>query len=157
MKVVKAELTAKILITAMIVILVGVFIIWMTGTFNDKKEGISFAAGKIKSETNSLSDFDILVYEGDTIGGKALIELMYELYERINDRSLQLIVCLDTLGEDKKEIIYPYNPKPMASLSPVAKFYYSYLDNINPTGIFKGEIGRTRNDEIVSLTFTQQK
>ena len=153
MKVVKAELTAKILITAMIVILVGVLIVWMTGVFSDKKADINSGTGKIDSETNDIAEFDILVWDGKTIGGKALKKLMYELYDNAIKKTLLLEVHVKPLKGPDNIIIIPRH-LPVTNIR--YNFYEEHLDDIVPTGFYKGEV-EYRYTNILFLTFTQQK
>ena len=155
MKVVKAELTAKILITAMIVILVGVLIVWMTGVFNDKKIDINSGTGKIENETNEISEFDISTWDGETIGGKALIELIYELRYSIMKNSLLVEINVDSLDCESRLILSPY-VRPLRNRLGYT-FVEPYLDNIIPTGIYKGKVDKDKDDITTVLTFTQQK
>ena len=155
MKVVKAELTAKILITAMIVILVGVLIVWMTGVFSDKKADINSGTGKIESKTNEISEFDILAWDGETIGGKALVDLSYELASTIKKNSLPIEINVISLNGDRRMIVSPF-------LIPMRKqFWFMFheinLDYIIPTGIYKGNVDIAKDNRSTILTFTQQK
>ena len=154
MKIIKSELTAKILITAMIVILVGGLIVWMTGVFNDKKADINSGTGKIESETNQISEFDILAWDGETIGGKALKKLMYELYDTIRKNSLLLEVHVKPLKGSKIVIILPCMRPVHTTIS--YDFVEEELDEIVPTGFYKGEVEYNYTN-ILFLTFTQQK
>ena len=154
MKVVKAELTAKILITAMIVILVGVLIVWMTGVFSNKKADINSGTGKIDSETNEISEFDILVWDGKTIGGKALKKLMYELYDTIRENSLLLEVHVISLEGNTTSFIDSHRIPMITTIS--YTFYENRLDKIVPTGLYKGEVKYIYSNTI-ALSFTQQK
>ena len=154
MKVVKAELTAKILITAMIVILVGVLIVWMTGVFSDKKADINSGTGKIESETNDIADFDISAWDGETIGGKALIELIYELWDTMCNNFLLGVFVAPLDGVDRL-ILQPYVKPGMSQIH--YTFDEEYLDIIVPTGIYKGKVEKYKASRTTVLTFTQQK
>ncbi len=157
MKTKKSDLVAKIFLAAVIVILVGLLIAWMVGVFKDKKQDLNSGTEKIDQAINSMAEFDLLVYDGDTISGETLVELISDFRKK----EVYVSVGVETL--DEKENYYNYNYSSTdrkigaAIVTPVPPTSKSDLGYITPSGNFLGEIIKNSNNEIVCLKFTQQQ
>ena len=131
----------------------------MTGVFSEKKADINSGTGKIDSETNDIAEFDIWVWDGKTIGGKALKKLMYELYDTIRENSFLLEAHVRSLDRDLYLIFASFSrlPKP-ATITILYHFYEDGIDQIVPTGIYKGKVEEYQSPRAyTALIFTQQK
>lgn len=106
MKTKKSEMVAKIFITAVVVVLVGLLIAWMTGVFKDKKQDLNSGTEKIDQAINSMADFDLLVYDGDTISGKTLIETIANL----KAKDVKVSVWVLTLDGNNAYYNYAFTP-----------------------------------------------
>lgn len=136
MKTKNSEIAVKIFLVVVAVILVGLLIAWSTGVFKDKKNDLSRSTEKINSAIGSMSEFDLLVYDGGTITGSLLLDLLENKPEGVN-------ILYRTLAD--------------ATVSPIPTPPTDYT-NINPNGIFKGEVVRNEgNNVITQIIFTQQK
>lgn len=150
----KADLVVKILFVAILVILSGLLIAWMTGAFKDKKQDLNNGMEKIDSTMGSVADFDLLAYDGMPISGEAVMNLIKEY----NDKSIPLAIRVITLAGSN---YYNYDVAtsnlgsslgaPSFSTNKAATSY------ITPTGDFKGSVLRNANDEIYCIEFKQQK
>ncbi len=162
MKTKKSDLVAKIFLAAVIVILVGLLIAWMMGVFKDKKQDLNSGTEKIDGTLSSVADFDLLVYDGDTIRGETLVDLI----EEVCDKKLELSIAVKTLVNAEKSapvtIYYnkvlttkkEINEETPSSLNQKDKSIDSY---ITPSANFKGEVLKNKNNEITGILFTQQK
>jgi hypothetical protein len=156
MKTKKSDFVVGVIITAIGVVLVGLFVMWLTGFFKGKKADMDESAGKIDNQISSVSDFDLTVYDGAPIQGDVLKELMDDLKEK----GVQLSVGVVTLDGTTTYYNYAFTPATEALgavvtvTPPAGKATNGY---ITPSGNFVGDIIRNANDEIVCITFTQQK
>ncbi len=156
MKTKYADLIAKILVTAVVVVLTGLLIAWMAGLFKDKKQDLNSGTEKIDEAINSMADFDLLVYDGNTISGDTLAELISD-YKR---KDLALSIWVNTLDSANTYYNYAFTPATstlgasVAITPPTGKANTGY---ITPSGNFLGTVIKNANDEIVCLKFTQKK
>lgn len=130
----------KIFLVVVAVILVGLIIAWSTGVFKDKKNDLDKGTERINNAINSIAEFDLLYYDGGTISGRALLEIIQEKADdskRLEDVTISYITLENG---NETEVSSPYE----------------YTD-INPNGIFIGKISRDNNNVITGLIFTQQK
>lgn len=137
-----SDITVKIFLVVVAVILVGLIIAWSTGVFRDKRNDLNEGTRKINNVINSMAEFDMLVYDGGTITGSMLMELIKDAA----DGKLDVNTTYRTLqmGENAEPISYP-SPEP-------AKNDGKY---INPRGRFIGEVTRNDNEVITGVIFTQ--
>ncbi len=137
-----SDITVKIFMVVVAVILVGLIIAWSTGVFRDKRNDLNEGTRKINNVINSMAEFDMLVYDGGTITGSILMELIKDAA----DGKLDVNITYRTLqmGENAEPISYP-SPEP-------AKNDGKY---INPRGRFIGEVTRNDNEVITGVIFTQ--
>jgi FlaG/FlaF family flagellin (archaellin) len=156
MKTNNSDLVAKILITAVIVVLTGLLIAWMAGLFKDKKQDLNSGTGKIDDAINSIADFDLLVYDGNTISGETLTELIKEFEKK----DIAVSIWVNTLDANNAYYNYAFTPASSTlgasdkKTPPTAKTSPGY---VTPSANFLGEVIKNSNDEIVCLKFTQQK
>lgn len=157
MKTKKSDLVAKILIAAIIVILAGLMIAWMAGLFKDKKQDLNSGTEKINTTINSMADFDLLVYDGDTINGDSLAELITDYKEK----SVPVSIEVKTLDGTTVNYNYAVTDTGLGNLGatvtvtpPAGKAANGY---ITPSGKFTGSVRKNSNDEIYCLAFQQKK
>lgn len=154
MKTKGSDLIAKILIAAIIVILTGLMIAWMAGLFKDKKQDLNSGTEKINNTINSMADFDLLVYDGNTINGETLAQLISDY----SDEKVPVSIQVKTL--DNNTINYNYSVASnnlgttITITPPAGKSANGY---ITPSGKFVGSIVKNTNDEIYCLAFEQKK
>jgi hypothetical protein len=151
-----SDLIAKILITAVVVVLTGLLIAWMAGLFKDKKQDLNSGTEKIDEAINSMADFDLLVYDGNTISGDTLAKLISDL----KTKDIALSIWVNTLDTANAYYNYAFTPASntlgasVAITPPSGKASSGY---ITPSANFLGTVIKNTNDEIVCLKFTQQK
>lgn len=154
MKTKYSDLVAKIFLTAIIVVLVGLLIAWMAGLFKDKKQDLNSGTEKIDNTINSIADFDLLVYGGNTISGESLVELTKDF----KTKDVPVSVWVHTLDNADTYYNYSYTSSDLGAAvtitPPASKSASGY---ITPSGNFLGEVLKNDNNEIVCLKFTQQK
>lgn len=154
MKTKKSDLIVKILITAVVVVLAGILIAWMAGLFKDKKQDLNSGTEKIDNTINSMADFDLLVYDGDTVTGKTLTKLIADF----KAKDAKVSVGVTTLDANTSYYNYLFTSGNLgvidATIPPTTKSATGY---ITPSGKFLGSIIKNTNDEIVCVKFTQQK
>lgn len=164
MKTKNSDMIAKIFLAAVIVVLTGLLIAWMMGVFKDKKQDLDAGSEKIDTTISSAADFDMMYYDGNTISGKSLVELIQEVV----NKSPELSIAVQTLVNAKKPAIIYYNKFLGAGnaiddsgkngkatvLDQSSKNGDNY---ITPTSSFLGEVLRNSNNEITGILFTQQK
>ena len=157
MKTKKADLVYKIFFIVVGVILSGLMIAWLVSTYNDKKNEADAGTKKINRVTSQMADFDLTIYDGASIKGEALTDLITALKEK----GAQVSVTVKTLDNTLTSYIYgttsttPINLDSAVTVTPpLSKSATGY---ITPTGNFKGEVIRNANDVIVCLYFTQHK
>lgn len=148
MKTKNSEIAVKIFLVVVGVILVGLLIAWSTGVFKDKKNDLSRGTEKINNVIGSMSEFDLLVYEGESIKGDTIIDLISDLKEK----DLDITVYVKTNKGTEKDYTKNNQYKDLS---------YSKIktdDNyINPNGRFKAEVIKNANGIVESIKFTQQK
>lgn len=158
-----ADIAAKIIITVVIVILVGLLVAWMVGLFKDKKQELNSSMEKINTTANSVADFDYLSYDGASISGKTLVELIMETVED----APELSIAVQTYANLKKStpVTIYYNKALSANNSinssgTVTTLNQSSKSNDNyiaPNGSFIGKVLRNPNDEVTGILFVQKK
>lgn len=154
MKTKKSDLIVAIIITLLVVILTGLLIAWMTGMFKDKKKDIDNGTEKIDGAIGSMAEFDLLVYDGDTIGGERLVELISDF----DMKDVQVSIWVHTLDNKDEYYNYEYTDDnlgtALTTIPPTGKATAGY---ITPSAKFLGKVLKNTNGEIVCLSFTQQK
>lgn len=160
MKSKNSDLVYKIFFVVVGVILAGLLIAWLVSTVKDKKREADTGTQKINDVTSSMADFDLTIYDGASIKGDALRELI----DTLIDKEVQISVTVKTL--DGNETSYNYAVTAATENTKInlgAKVTVTPSPNksangyITPTGNFIGEVLRNDNNEIVCLKFTQQK
>lgn len=142
MKSKNSDIAVKIFLVVVAVILVGLIIAWSTGVFKDKRNDLNEGTEKINSAISSMVEFDLLTYDGGSISGDLLLDLINDA----RDGKLDVIIKVKTLQ-------MTVSPAPYPSTAPL-KTDSNY---INPNGNFKGKVTRNENGIITEITFTQSK
>lgn len=166
MKLHRAELVAKILMTAVIVVLVGLLIAWTVGVFKDKKQDLNSGSEKIDGSINAMAEFDLLVYDDKSIDGDSLVKLITDVVSK----NPELSVEVQTLVNAKKTtpVIIYYNrflgagnvidtSGKVGTTTALDQSSKSSDNYITPTANFEGKILKNPNNEITGILFTQQK
>lgn len=146
MKTKSSDIAVKIFLVVVAVILVGLFIAWNTGVFKDKKSDLDKGTERINSAISSMAEFDLLVYDGGTITGSLLLDLIDEKKDG-SEKFKDVIIEYKTLSEAS------VSPAPYPSTAP-EKTNARY---INPNGIFEGTVIKNENEVVKALSFTQVK
>lgn len=144
-----SDIVVKIFLVVVAVILVGLIIAWNTGVFKDKKKDLNEGTERINSAISSMAEFDLLVYDGGTVTGSLLMDLIEESNDdggRLEGVEITYLTLETMKGSNPVAVSYP-SPAP-------EKTDEKY---INPNGVFKGEVVRDDNEVITELKFTQQK
>jgi len=145
MKTKNSDIAVKIFLVVVGVILAGLLIAWSVGVFKDKKNDLSRGTEKINNAIGSLSEFDLLVYEGESVKGDTIIDLINEVYEKKLDIEIFVKTVMDSDGKTySKNQNYTVTNKTSSSY-------------INPNGHFKGKVERNGNGIVNKLIFEQQK
>lgn len=156
MKTKYSDLISKIFLTAVIVVLTGLLIAWMAGVFKDKRQDLNSGTEKIDQAINSMADFDLLVYDGDTVSGETLAELIADY----KSKDVKVSVWVHTLDNADTYYNYAFTPASntlgavSATALPTSKTAAGY---ITPSGTFLGDVLKNSNNEIVCLKFSQKK
>jgi len=155
MKCKNADFVYKVLFIVVGVILSGLLIAWLVGTYRDKKSEADSGTQKINSITRSMADFDLTVYDGASIRGESLLELISEL----NRKGVVVAIGVKTLAnEDGVYYNYNYSSGNLGGIVTITPTPQKAAENyITPTANFIGNVIRNQNDEIVCIEFTQQK
>ena len=156
MKTKSADLVVKILITVIVVILAGLLIAWMAGLFKDKRQDLNSGTEKIDSAISSMSDFDLIVYDGNTISGDSLMELISDF----KTKNVPVSIWVNTLDNATTGDYYNYafatgDLGATVTITPPAS--KSATGYITPSANFLGDVIRNENNEIVCLKFVQKK
>ncbi|NLJ95738.1 MAG: hypothetical protein GX321_01180 [Clostridiales bacterium] len=146
MKTKSSDIAVKIFLVVVAVILVGLIIAWTTGVFKDKKSDLDKGTERINSAITSMAEFDLLIYDGGTITGSLLLDLIDEKAGG-SEKFKDIVIEYKTLAEAT------VSPAPYPSTAP-EKTNARY---INPNGLFEGTVIKNENDVIKSITFTQIK
>ena len=146
MKTKYSEIAVKIFLVVVTVILVGLLIAWSTGVFKEKRNGLNDGTERINNALSSLAEFDLLYYDGTSITGSLLLDLIKEKADG-SSRLDGVEIVYKTLSEPTA------TPSPYPSPAPV-KGAPRY---INPNGIFEGKVVRGSNNAIERLEFAQHK
>jgi hypothetical protein len=165
MKTKNSDITVKIFLVVVSVILVGLIIAWSTGVFKDKRNDLNKGTEKIDTVLASVADFDMLYYEGKTIRGETLEELISEIQEK----DLEVGIGVRTLASGSGTYkFYNYSMvigsdgdksenKLGSEEEATTSTDVTKPDYINPSGKFKGELVKDNNDNIIGLVFIQHK
>lgn len=150
----KSNMVVVLLLTLIGIIITGLFVAWMVGFVKDKKQSMNTSSDKTNSVISSIADFDTDAYDGKTINGSTLKELIKE-YKKKDTKISIWVYTLDTTNS-----YYNYNYESsnlgaaVTITPPPSKTTAGY---ITPTESFLGEVIRNTNNEVVCLKFTQQK
>jgi len=144
MKTKNSDIAVRIFLVVVGVILAGLMIAWSVGVFKDKKKDLNDGTDRINKTISSMSEFDLLAYDGASISGSLLLEL-------IESKPDDVQILYITLKELKG------NNSPTPSAYPSSTPNKSDSRYINPNGIFKGEVKRNDNGIIDKIIFTQQE
>lgn len=162
MKTKNSDIAVKIFLVVVAVILVGLLIAWSTGVFKDKRNDLNEGTERINNVLSSMAEFDLIVYDGASISGDTLVELIND----VKEKELEIGIGVSTLANSSKSNIKYYNHSianesegdilgSEITLAPTSdKTDNSY---INPIGKFKGELKRDINENIIGLVFVQQR
>lgn len=148
-------LVVGIVITLFVIILSGTIIVWGSGYFNQNKKTMDKSTSKIDKTIGSMTDFDLTVYDGKSIRGDALVELITEL--EINE--VQISIGVKTIAGVFAYYVNNFTPTSKdlseegAATITTDKTHEAY---INPNGTFIGDVIKNDNKEIVCIQFTQQ-
>lgn len=144
MKTKNSDIAVKIFLVVVAVILVGLLIAWSTGVFKDKKKDLNDGTARINKTISTMAEFDLLTYDGASITGSLLLDLIQEA----GDGKLGgVVIKVETIAAKGTPAAYPSAaPEPTKS-NP---------NYINPNGVFKGAVKRNDNGVIESIMFTQQ-
>lgn len=144
MKTKNSDIAVRIFLVVVGVILAGLMIAWSVGVFKDKKKDLNDGTDRINKTISSMSEFDLLAYDGASISGSLLLEL---IESKPDDVQILYITLKELKGSN--------SPTPSAYPSPTPSKSDSRY--INPNGIFKGEVKRNDNGIIDKIIFTQQE
>lgn len=133
MKTKNSDIAVKIFLVVVAVILVGLLIAWSTGVFKDKRNDLNDGTERINKAISSMAEFDLLTYDGRTISGNLLLDLIEENPEGVK-------VSYHTLAKPTGNPLTDNDD-----------------EDINPNGIFEGKVLRDDNGVITDLIFTQEK
>lgn len=163
MKTKNSNIIISILIAVLVIILAGLLIAWMTGLFKSKKENLNSGTEKINDAFGSMADFDMDVYNGATIDGDTLINLIEEIVYKNEDFS----VAIQTLANQREAtpVTVYYNRSLTAAngintsgtVTVLNQTNVSDNNYITPSTNFLGETLRNTNNEITGILFIQQK
>jgi hypothetical protein len=165
MKTKKSDFINKILFVVIAAILSGLLIAFMVGFYRDKRQELNNSTGKIKNVSSSVSNIDFEAYNGTTISGETLINLIKEV---IKDNS-ELSIAVQTYANatTSPSVIVYYNRALDGTTKNITTATVSDLDEdqkrksnasyITPTSNFYGELLRNPNDEITGILFVQKK
>ncbi len=162
MKTKKSNILVVILFAVIFVILAGAFLAWMTGMFKNKKKELNAGADKINDSVSSIADFDVDIYNGASINGVSLVELIEEVIYKGRDISIavQTLANLDRLVP----ITIYYNRALAAdneidSGGVVTTLHQNISSNnyITPSANFVGKVLRNTNNEVTGILFVQKK
>ncbi len=144
MKTKNSDIAVKIFLVVVAVILVGLLIAWSTGVFKDKKKDLNDGTARINKTISTMAEFDLLTYDGASITGSLLLDLIQEA----GDGKLGgVVIKVETIAAKGTPAAYPSaTPEPTKS-NP---------NYINSNGVFKGAVKRNDNGVIESIMFTQQ-
>lgn len=149
MKTKNSDIAVKIFLVVVGVILVGLLVAWSTGVFKDKKNDLSRSTEKINNVIGSLAEFDLLVYEGESIKGDTVIDLIKDVEERELNITITVITNIN-LEKKHEGTIYGKDNNFTLEDNKTKENY------INPNGLFIGEIQRNENGMVENITFTQK-
>ena len=76
MKTKNSDIAVKIFMVVVAVILVGLIIAWSTGVFKDKRKDLNEGTERINNAISSMAEFDLLAYDGGSIMGSLLVDLI---------------------------------------------------------------------------------
>lgn len=149
MKTKNSDIAVKIFLVVVGVILVGLLIAWSVGVFKDKKNDLNRSTEKINNAIESMADFDLMIYEGDSIKGDTVIDLINEVNEKMYDIKITVKTNMNKngstygKGENSKWKAYDIADK-------------TDENYINPNGIFTGELIKNGNGIVEEVVFTQK-
>lgn len=143
----KAIIIAASIVITLAIVSIGVFVL------NLSKGAINEVEDQMIDFTTSIREGNYTKFDGQETNGATVISLIDSLKSSSNS---SVGVSVKTNSGSTKWYVYDAsNPD---SLSKADPYYKKNNDpnNINPSGIFKGEVVRNDNDEIVAVTFEQQ-
>ncbi len=147
-------LVVGVVITLFVIILSGAIIVWGSGYFNQNKKTMDKSTAKIDKTIGSMTDFDLTVYDGKSIRGDMLTELIADL------KKDNVAVSIGVITLDSQAVTnynYEYTSSNLGvSVTHTPTTSKALPSYINPNGTFIGEVIKNKNDDIIYLLFTQQ-
>ena len=148
-------LVVGIVITLFIVIILGVVILWGSGYFNQNKKSLDQSTGKIDKTLGTMSEFDLEVYDDNSLSGAAVVELIEDLEENATEVSIG-VQTLDATSPTYYN--YAFTSNNLGAAVTVTPTPVKSAENyINQNASFLGKTIRNENDQIICVLFTQQK
>lgn len=160
----ESSLVVNIFLVVVVVVLVGLLIAWMTGVFKDKRQDLNNGTEKIDHVIGTISEFDLVVYDGYTMKGSSLVELINEYTTKEAPVAIGVQTLANMKGTSNKTTYYNYSITSDSSgynlgtkKSDTVPTVKTSDDYIAPNESFKGEILRNSNNDIIGILFVQQK
>lgn len=163
MKTKKADIAAKIIITVVVVILVGLLTAWMVGIFKDKKQDLNSGTEKINTIVSSVAEFDYMSYDGASISGKTLVDLIKETVADAQELSIAVQTYVNYKKTTPVTIYYNkvltanYSLDTAGAATTLNQSSKSSDSYIAPSGSFLGKVLKNPNDEVTGILFVQKK
>lgn len=155
MKTKRSDIPPKMVALVVGFILVCIIALWLVTYVKEKKEDLNSADTKSDKAIASMADFDLLAYNGASIRGDALVDLIDEM----NDNKAELSIGVKTTAVTTATYYnYTYSSTGNTLTASTTYSAPSKADTtyINLTANFLGDVIRNSNNEIVGITFTQQ-
>jgi len=163
MKTKKSNLIPMIIGVVVVLILAGLFFSWQMGWFKGKKQDIDGATTKLDTSIGAMSDFDVTLYDGGSISGDEIVELI----NNVVAKGPELSIAVQTLVNAKKAtpITIYYNKaltngnaiNTSGTITTLDQSNKSNDNYLTPSAAFLGKSLRNSNNEITGILFIQQK
>jgi hypothetical protein len=147
------DLTAKILLSVVGVILVGAIVYYTMNFFNSTKAAADNIVDGTADLAEDYADYDIKKYDGEEVRGSEIVNLMKKyLGDYTSSETAPIYVQVDTVNSGTT-----YSSKYInnAHISDVKNF--SFIEfYIKPTAKFNCKVIKTTNKAIVGISFKQK-
>jgi hypothetical protein len=157
----------KIIIFTATIILVCVLAALGFKMANEGKASVASGTNKYNAMASKQDDVELTAYDGSTILGSQIVDLIKKTIDREEQLAIQVITLGNKALGNTTGKYYNYSPSEEDGLLTISKIEKEYAPNtddpkdrtkadyINPTSQFMGSVTRDANGNIIILSFSQ--
>lgn len=148
-----SDIVTWIVMSVVGVVILGFMVYKLSIYLNDTSDATDRILEKAREQVDDMIESEIAMYDGETIRGDELRNLIKEqLGEYSADETAPIYVKVTTVTNGTTYINTYQNKQYISYIKDISSYQYF----IKPTAYFKGAINRSTNQAILGITFVQK-